>query len=78
MLFLTKPFTPLIPGRRMSSIITAQRLGKFLIWIWLKYIRKTPVAYDELDFRYSDWMFIGIGCIFFAVVVGLTLLFFNL
>lgn len=61
----------------MSSIITAERLGKFLVWIWLKYIRKSAVKYSELGYFYSNWIFIGIGCAFFAVVVCLGLLFVN-
>lgn len=59
----------------MSSIITAERLGRYLMWIWLKYIRRSTVKYDELRHSYSDWIFIGIGCAFFAVVVGLGLLY---
>lgn len=30
---------------------------------------------NELDFRSSDWKLIFIGCTFFLVMIGLTLLF---
>lgn len=59
----------------MSSNIAAPKMGQFLIWTWLKYVRKTPVKHNELDFRSSDWKLIFIGCTFFLVMIGLTLLF---
>ena len=34
------------------------------------------IPYEELDFHYPDWAFIITGCIFFGVVVGVTLLYF--
>lgn len=58
-----------------SNIITAQRFGKLLIWAWRRYIKKSPVKYKELDLHYSNCFFIVIGCCFFAIVVGLTLLY---
>lgn len=58
-----------------SNVITAQRFGKLLIWAWRRYIKKSPVKYNELDLHYSNCFFIIIGCCF-AIVVGLTLLYF--
>ena len=50
------------------SYITAERLGKVLIWVWNRCIKKTAIPYEELDFHYPDWAFIITGCIFFGVV----------
>ena len=55
----------------MSSLITAKRFGKVLIWVW-----KAAIPFEELDFHYLDWAFIITGCIFFGVVAGVTLLYF--
>lgn len=59
-----------------SNIITPQRYGKMLIWVWHRYIKKSSIKYKDLDLHYSNCFFIIIGCCFFAVVVGLTLLYF--
>lgn len=60
----------------MSSLITAKRFGKVLIWVWNRYIKKAAIPFEELDFHYLDWAFIITGCIFFGVVVGVTLFYF--
>ena len=56
--------------------ISLNRFGKVLIWVWNRCIKKTAIPYEELDFHYPDWAFIITGCIFFGVVVGVTLLYF--
>ena len=38
------------------SYITAERLGKVLIWVWNRCIKKTAIPYEELDFHYPDWL----------------------
>ena len=68
--FLSKPLI------NMSNLITVNRFGKVLIWVWNRCIKKTAIPYEELDFHYPDWAFIITGCIFFGVVVGVTLLYF--
>ena len=60
----------------MSNLITVNRFGKVLIWVWNRCIKKAAIPYEELDFHYPDWAFIITGCIFFGVVVGVTLLYF--
>ena len=72
---VTKPF-PAKPLINMSNLITVNRFGKVLIWVWNRCIKKTAIPYEELDFHYPDWAFIITGCIFFGVVVGVTLLYF--
>ena len=69
-LFLINPLI------NMSNLITVNRFGKVLIWVWNRCIKKTAIPYEELDFHYPDWAFIITGCIFFGVVVGVTLLYF--
>ena len=45
----------------MSSLITAKRFGKVLIWVWNRYIKKAAIPFEELDFHYLDWAFIITG-----------------
>lgn len=58
------------------SYITAERLGRVLIWAWNKYVKKTAIPYKEIDFHYSDWVFLLTGLVFFGIVLGITLLYF--
>ena len=46
------------------SYITAKRLGRVLIWAWNKYVKKTAIPYKEIDFHYSDWVFLLTGLVF--------------
>ena len=58
------------------SYITAERLGRVLIWAWNKYVKKTAIPYKKIDFHYSDWVFLLTGLVFFGIVLGVTLLYF--
>ena len=55
---------------------TAERLGRVLIWAWNKYVKKTAIPYKEIDFHYSNWVFLLTGLVFFGIVLGITLLYF--
>lgn len=59
------------------SYITAERLGKVLIWVWNRCIKKTAIPYEELDFHYSDWVFLLTGLVFFGIVLGINMLYFT-
>lgn len=54
------------------SYIEAERLGRVLIWAWNKYVKKTAIPYKEIDFHYSDWVFLLTGLVFFGIVPGIT------
>ena len=60
----------------MSNLITVNRFGKVLIWVWNRCIKKTAIPYEELDFHYTDWTYIITGSIIFWVVLFVTLLYF--
>ena len=38
--------------------------------------KKTAIPYKEIDFHYSDWVFLLTGLVFFGIVLGVTLLYF--
>ena len=58
------------------SYIEAERLGRVLIWAWNKYVKKTAIPYKEIDFHYSDWVFLLTGLVFFGIALGIILLYF--
>lgn len=59
------------------SYITAKRLGRVLIWAWNKYVKKTAISYKEIDFHYSDWVFLLTGLAVFGITLCITLLYFT-
>ena len=59
------------------SYIEAERLGRVLIWAWNKYVKKTAIPYKEIDFHYSDWVFLLTGLVFFGIALGIILLYFE-
>ena len=60
----------------IMSYIEAERLGRVLIWAWNKYVKKTAIPYKEIDFHYSDWVFLLTGLVFFGIALGIILLYF--
>ena len=50
--------------------ITAERLGRVLIWAWNKYVKKTAIPYKEIDFHYPDWVFLLTGLVFCGIALG--------
>lgn len=56
----------------MANIITLKRIGKFIIWFWNKYIKKRYIPYIDLEFYYSNVLFIAIGSIVVIVVLGIA------
>lgn len=58
------------------SYITAERLGRVLIWAWNKYVKKTAIPYKEIDFHFSDRVFLLASLVFWGIVLGITLLYF--
>ena len=56
----------------MANIITLKRIGKFIIWFWNKYIKKRYIPYTDLEFHYSNFLFIAIGSIVAIVILGIA------
>lgn len=59
----------------MGSYLTIQRLGKVIIWLWSRYVKKKPVPYMELEFHYPMWMFYLVGGILGGLILGMALLY---
>lgn len=58
------------------DLITIECWGKVVIWLWSRYIKKTPIPYDELELHYSEGIFILIGILLAGLILGITLLYF--
>lgn len=57
----------------MANIITLKRIGKFIIWFWNKHIKKRYIPYIDLEFYYPDYLFIALGSIAAAIVLGIAI-----
>lgn len=62
----------------MSSIITVERIGRFILYLWIRYVKRELIHYRDVDLRYSDWVFLLIGMCVIGIIVGGTLLYFYL
>lgn len=60
----------------MSNILVVKSTGRFIVWVWLKDIKRRNIKYQDVNLAYSDWLFLGVGCLFFGIIVGITLLYF--
>lgn len=49
-----------------------------MMYLWIRYVKREPVRYRDVDIRYSDWVFLLIGICVIGIIVGGTLLYFYL
>lgn len=47
----------------MMDIVGLECLGKYIIWLWSKYVKRKHIPYMELEFHYPDYLFIALGSI---------------
>ena len=59
----------------MNGFLISEEIGKYVVWLWLKYIKRKKVKYEDMDFHYPNWLFLLIGCVIGATIVGVTLLY---
>ena len=60
----------------MSSPGIFYHLGKIVVWLWLRLLKKEKVKYKNIIFQYSGWLFltIGLGIGVLIIVCGYFLL----
>jgi hypothetical protein len=62
----------------MANIITLERIGKFIIWFWNKYIKKRYIPYIDLEFHYPNYLFIALGCLVVAIFFIIAITYFSI
>lgn len=62
----------------MANVITLKRIGKFIIWLWNKYIKKRYIPYIDLEFYYPNYLFIVLGSIIAAIILGIAIAYFSI
>lgn len=51
----------------MIDIVGLKCLGKYIIWLWSKYVKRKHIPYMDLEFHYPNYLFIALGCLVVAI-----------
>lgn len=56
----------------MSSPFVFYHLGKIIVWIWCRLVKKKKTKYGDMIFQYSSWLFwaVGLGVGVLIIVCG--------
>lgn len=62
----------------MIDIVGLKCLGKYIIGLWSKYVKRKHIPYIDLEFHYPNYLFIALGCLVVAIFLRHSnYLFFN-
>ena len=42
----------------MIDIVGLESIGKYIIWLWSKYVKRKHIPYMDLEFHYPNYLFI--------------------
>ena len=45
----------------MIDIVGLESIGKYIIWLWSKYVKRKHIPYMDLEFHYPNYLFIVLG-----------------
>lgn len=51
---------------------------KYIIWLWSKYVKRRHIPYMELEFHYPNYLFIVLGSIVCAIILGIAIAYFSI
>ncbi|EEC55209.1 hypothetical protein BACEGG_00501 [Bacteroides eggerthii DSM 20697] len=53
----------------MIDIVGLESIGKYIIWLWSKYVKRKHIPYMDLEFHYPNYLFIVLGSIVCAIIL---------
>ena len=59
----------------MIDIVGLESIGKYIIWLWSKYVKRKHIPYMDLEFHYP---FIVLGSIVCAIILGIAIAYFSI
>lgn len=62
----------------MIDIVGLESIGKYIIWLWSKYVKRKHIPYMDLEFHYPNYLFIVLGSIVCAIILGIAIAYFCL
>lgn len=51
---------------------------KYIIWLWSKYVKRKHIPYMDLEFHYPNYLFIVLGSIVCAIILGIAIAYFSI
>ena len=50
----------------MIDIVGLESIGKYIIWLWSKYVKRKHIPYMDLEFHYPNYLFKYCCCHLFS------------
>lgn len=62
----------------MIDIVGLKCLGKYIIWLWSKYVKRKHIPYMDLEFHYPNYLFIALGSIVVVIFLVIAITYFSI
>ena len=62
----------------MIDIVGLESIGKYVIGLWSKYVKRKHIPYMDLEFHYPNYLFIALGSIIAAIILGIAIAYFSI
>lgn len=62
----------------MIDIVGLECLGKYIIWLWSKYVKRKHIPYVDLEFYYPNYLFVVLGCLVVAIFLVIAITYFSI
>ncbi len=62
----------------MIDIVGLESIGKYIIWLWSKYVKRKHIPYMDLEFHYPNYLFIALGCLVVAIFLVIAVTYFSI
>ena len=62
----------------MIDIVGLESIGKYIIWLWSKYVKRKHIPYMGLEFHYPNYLFIALGILVCAIILGIAIGYFSI
>lgn len=60
------------------DIVGLESIGKYVIGLWSKYVKRKHIPYMDLEFHYPNYLFIALGSIIAAIILGIAIAYFSI
>ncbi len=62
----------------MIDIVGLESIGKYIIWLWSKYVKRKHIPYMDLEFHYPNYLFIALGSIVVVIFLVIAITYFSI
>ena len=62
----------------MIDIVGLESIGKYILWLWSKYVKRKHIPYMDLEFHYPNYLFIALGCLVVAIFLVIAVTYFSI